>query len=82
MARKKNPSVTAAGCGDTSPCRGGQRKDNITVVGFLILEDGRKVPMEDLTPEQREAWKARCCERLSQRLSDYFTNHPEEYARF
>ena len=58
------------------------RKNEITVVGFMILEDGRKVPMEDLTPEQRETWKSRCCERLSQRLSDYFTQHPEEYARF
>ena len=58
------------------------RKNEITVVGFMILDDGSKVPMEDLTPEQREAWKASCCERLSQRLSDNFTNHPEEYARF
>ena len=52
------------------------------MVGFLIQEDGCTVPMEDLTPYQGEAWKAGCCERLSQRLSDYFMQHPEEYARF
>lgn len=57
------------------------RKNEITVVGFLIREDGSTVPMEDLTPEQREAWHARCRERLSQRMSDYYTQHPEEYKR-
>lgn len=57
------------------------RKNEITVVGFLILEDGSKVPMEDLTPELREAWQARCRERLSQRMSDYYTTHPEEWGR-
>ena len=94
MARGKTPSAAKGG---TSPGGGGKRAaegvgpyegkkrdrrgDEIQVVGFLIQEDGSTVPMEDLTPEQREAWKESCCKRLSQRLSDYFTQHPEEYAR-
>ena len=94
MARGNTPSAAKGGkplqsaalretAADSSPGGGAKkRKNDITVVGFMILEDGRKVPMEDLTPEQREAWKRSCCERLSQRLSDYFTQHPEEYARF
>ena len=57
------------------------RKNEITVVGFLILEDGGTVPMEDLTPEQRETWKEACRRRLSERMSDYFTQHPEEWAK-
>lgn len=75
MARGKTPSAAKGG---TSPRGGGKQ---ITVVGFLILEDGRKVPMEDLTPEQRGAWEARCRERLSQRMSDYYTRNQEEWAR-
>lgn len=58
------------------------KRNEISVVGFMILEDGSTVPFEDLTEEQREAWRANCCKRLSERMSDYFTNHPEEYARF
>ena len=78
MARGKTPSAADGG---TSPGGGGKKRNEITVVGFLILEDGSTVPMEDLTTEQRAAWKESCCKRLSQRLSDYFTQHPEEYAR-
>ena len=75
MARGKTPSAAKGG---TSPRGGGKQ---ITVVGFLILEDGSKVPMEDLTPELRDAWEARRCERLSQRMSDYYTRNPDEWGR-
>ena len=57
------------------------RKNNITVVGFVLMEDGSAVPVEDLTPEQRERWIEAACKRLSERMSDYFTQHPEEYAK-
>ena len=58
------------------------RKDNLTVMGFVIMEDASTVPVEDLTPEQREAWMKASCRRLSERLSAYFSQHPEEYAKF
>ncbi len=57
------------------------KKNEITVVGFLIREDGSRVPMEEITPEEREAWETACCQRLSQRMSDYYTQHPEEWAK-
>lgn len=57
------------------------KKDDITVVGFVILEEGRAVPMDELTPEQLESWHTACRERLSERLSSYYSRHPEEYAR-
>lgn len=57
------------------------RKNEITVVSFMILEDGSTVPFEDLTEEQKEHWREACCRRLSTRLSTYYSKHPEEYAR-
>lgn len=58
-----------------------KKREEIRVVGYLILEDGRTVPMDEITPEERERWLAACRARLSQRMSDYYTQHPEEYAR-
>ncbi|MBR5094473.1 MAG: hypothetical protein IK095_05210 [Oscillospiraceae bacterium] len=58
-----------------------KKREEIRVVGYLILEDGRTVPMDEITPEERERWIAACQKRLSQRMSDYYTQHPEEYAR-
>lgn len=55
------------------------RKDDIKVVGFLLQEDGSAVPMEELTEVQRAEWLQRCSERLSKRMSEYYTQHPEEY---
>ena len=57
------------------------RKDDITVVGMMILEDGRIVPVEDLTPEQIERFQENAAKRSSEALSDYYTQHPDEYAR-
>ena len=57
-----------------------QKKDDITVVGFLILEDGRTVPFEEATEEEIQRFRANAARRLSERLSEYYTQHPEEYA--
>lgn len=57
------------------------RKNDITVVGYMILEDGSIVPFDSLTEEQKQRWREACCKRLSERLSAYFTQHPEEYAK-
>lgn len=56
----------------------GKRKE-ITVRCFVIMPDGRTVPVEDLTDEERAEWHRRQLRRLSEDMSDYFTQHPEEY---
>lgn len=57
------------------------RKNEITVVSFMILEDGSTVPFEKLTEEQKQSWREACCRRLSTRLDAYYSKHPEEYAK-
>ena len=57
------------------------RKDDIKVVGYLILEDGSTVPMEEATPEQLQRFKENAARRASIMLSDYYTQHPEAYKK-
>lgn len=57
------------------------RKDDITVVGVLILEDGSTVPFAEATPEQKERFYTNAAERASKGLSEYFSYHPEEYQK-
>lgn len=57
------------------------RKDDLSFVCYMILEDGSTVPFEDLTAEQRARFRENAAARLSQRMSDYYTQHPDEYAR-
>lgn len=56
-------------------------KDDITVVGMMILEDGSIVPVEELSPEQIKRFQDRSAERLSRTMSDYYTQHLDEFAR-
>lgn len=56
------------------------KRPEITVCGFLLQESG-PVPLETLTEEQRASWQERMCQRLSEGMSDYYTQHPGEYAR-
>lgn len=58
----------------------GKRKE-ITVKCFVLMPDGRTVPVEELTEEERAAWHRRQLERLSETMSDYYTQHPDQYAR-
>lgn len=58
----------------------GKRKE-ITVQCFVIMPDGRTVPVEDLTDEERAEWHRRQLQRLSETMSDYYTAHPEQYVR-
>jgi hypothetical protein len=60
----------------------GKKRGEITVVGYMLQPDGSAKPFDELTEAEKAAWRESCCRRLSQRLSDYFTQHPEEYARF
>ena len=58
----------------------GKRKE-LTVVCYVIMPDGRTVPVEDLTEEERAEWHRRQLKRLSEDLSAYYTQHPEDYAK-
>lgn len=57
------------------------KRQEITCRSFVIMPDGRTVPVEDLTDSERETWHAHMRERLSTGLSAYYSQHPEEYAR-
>ena len=57
------------------------RKDDIKVIGYLILEDGNTVPMEEATPEQRQRFEENAARRASIMLSAYYSQHPEEYKK-
>lgn len=59
----------------------GPRKDDLSFVCYMILEDGSTVPWEELTPEQVGRFRERAAERLSAGMSDYYTQHPDEFAR-
>ena len=48
---------------------------------FVLQEDGTAAPIEALEPEEREAWRQRSAARLGEAMSDYYTQHPEEFAR-
>lgn len=48
---------------------------------YVLQEDGSAVPLDSLTPEEKEQLRQNITQRLSERMSDYFTQHPEEYIR-
>ena len=50
-------------------------------VCYMILPDGSTVPFDELTEAQRAAFRERAAQRLSARMSDYYTQHPKEYSR-
>lgn len=57
------------------------KKNDIRVRGFMILEDGSTAPLEALTEEQLRRFRERSAARLSRAMSEYYTQHPDEYAR-
>ena len=76
MAGKEKPSQARRA---SSP-RGGAKKE-LTCVSFVIFPDGRTVPADELTPEEHAQWQQNMLRRLSENMSDYYTQHPEQYAR-
>lgn len=53
-------------------------REPIKCIGFITLKDGRTIPLEDMTPEERERVKKSMSERLSRVMSEHFSNHPED----
>ena len=55
------------------------RKSELTFAVYMILEDGSTVPWEELTEEQIRRFRENAARRLSETMSDYYTQHPDEY---
>ena len=53
----------------------------LTCVGYITLKDGRTIPVEDMTVEERERVNKSMNERLSRVMSEYFRLHPEEFEK-
>ena len=53
----------------------------LNVVGFIKLNDGRVVSVDDLTLDEIERCRKSMRERLSRTMSDYFSQHIDEYIK-
>ena len=76
MAGKKDGGPMRA----SAPTKRGGRRE-LSCVSFVIMPDGRTVPVGELTENEREQWRANMRQRLSAELGAYYTQHPEEYVR-
>lgn len=55
------------------------KRPELTYVINIIMEDGSIVPFDDMTEEQHRLWEKNTCARLSENMSDYYTQHPDRY---
>lgn len=60
--------------------KAGKAKE-LTFACMLLYEDGRAVPFEELTEDELKRWRENAARRLSESMSDYYTQHPDEFAR-
>lgn len=54
----------------------------LKVVGKILLNDGTIKPVEDLSEAELARINNSMGERLSRRMSEYFSNNREEYKNF
>lgn len=57
------------------------KKKELTARCFMEFEDGRVVPMEELTEEEKEYAFSRMRKRLSRVMSLYYSEHLDEFER-
>lgn len=50
--------------------------------GFVPDENGEYRPVESLSPEEREKFVQSLVNRMGAVFEDYFSQHPEVYAKF
>lgn len=81
MAGKDKGKHSAAAAGRLPLDKGGKRGE-LRCVSYVVMPDGRSVPVDELTQEEKEQWQRRMLERLGENMSDYYSQHPELYARF
>ena len=55
-----------------------QRKSDLSFVCYVLI-DGQTIPVEELTDDQRQRWQQGMSQRLSENMSFYYSEHPEEY---
>lgn len=53
----------------------------LTCAGYITLKDGRTIPVEDMTAEERERVNKSVNERLSRVMSEYYSLHPDEFEK-
>lgn len=53
------------------------RKSDLSFVCYVLI-DGQTIPVEKLTDDQRQRWQQGMCQRLSENMSFYYSEHPEE----
>lgn len=61
--------------------KGGSKRPPLTCVSYVIMPDGRTVPVKDLTPEERAQWQENMRRRAAEAMNAYYTQHPDEFAR-
>ena len=54
------------------------RKNDLSFVCYVLI-DGQTIPVDELTDEQRQRWQQGMSQRLSENMSFYYSEHPEEY---
>ena len=55
------------------------KRQPLTYVCYIHMENGETLELDQLTPEQRAQWQENVRRRLSATMSGYYTQHPEEY---
>lgn len=55
------------------------KRQPLTFVCYIQMENGETLELDQLTPEQRAQWQENVRCRLSATMSGYYTQHPEEY---
>lgn len=48
---------------------------------YILTPDRGPVPMNEMPPEELAAWGKRMSKRSSEAMSDYYTQHPDEYEK-
>lgn len=56
---------------------GGAMRKEIECVGVYVLPDGREIPAEFLSDEEKKQAEALLAKEINSALSDYFTLNPE-----
>ncbi len=46
---------------------------------YMVYPDGRTVPFNSLTAEEKAEWWERTAKRIGQAITDYVNRHPEHY---
>lgn len=57
------------------------KRQPLTCVCYIQMENGETLELDQLTPEQRAQWQENVRRRLSMTMSGYYTQHPEEYEK-